>query len=105
MKNFKDYIAKDKIIAIDYESGDVPQSVRILKPTLYKEDAHSYCCILGKDLKEGIFGCGSTMQEAMQSWDKAFGELQMKEEEVKVKYAITQKLETNWRFWQTGNGN
>ncbi len=55
-------------IKIDYQSSSLPETVRKLKPALYK-DGNSFCCLLGPDPQEGIFGCGETEEEALLDWD------------------------------------
>jgi hypothetical protein len=57
-----------EVIELNYESPGLPDTVRKLKPALYK-DGDSYCCLLGPDPQEGIFGCGNTQAEALADWD------------------------------------
>lgn len=55
-------------ISLDYNSGDIPESVKKLKPILFHE-GDAFCCLLGSDPQEGIFGCGQTEKEALEDWD------------------------------------
>lgn len=41
----------------------------VLHPTVFKE-GDTYCCILGMDPVEGVFGCGDTPEEAVTDWDE-----------------------------------
>lgn len=85
---------------IDYEDPALPQSVRTLKPILYREDAESYCCILGPDPEQGIFGCGPTLEAALKSWDDAFQNHEARCRVVEERYRIVQvigNLRTAWK--------
>jgi hypothetical protein len=70
MKDFISTLKKEVVLRIDYNSKDLPQSVRELKPTVYLEDKNTFCCILGEDPEAGIFGCGRTPFEALLNWDQ-----------------------------------
>lgn len=41
----------------------------ILHPTVFHE-GNAYCCILGPDPVEGVFGCGDTPEQAVSDWDE-----------------------------------
>ena len=41
----------------------------VLKPVVFHE-GNAYCCILGPDPVEGVFGCGDTPAEAIADWDE-----------------------------------
>jgi hypothetical protein len=56
------------VVSIDYQQADFPESVRKLKPIVYK-DGDSFCCLLGPDPQEGVFGCGQTAEKALADWD------------------------------------
>jgi hypothetical protein len=58
-----------KTVAINYESDDLPKSVKELRPAVYM-DGNSFCCILGPDPQTGIFGCGNDQKTALEDWDK-----------------------------------
>lgn len=48
-----------------------------LKPVVFHE-GNAYCCILGPDPVEGVFGCGDTPAEAVADWDETL-QLRLKE--------------------------
>jgi hypothetical protein len=54
-------------VIIDYNE-DLPLSVVRFEPVVFK-DGDSYCCLLGPNPSEGIFGCGNTAKEALLDWD------------------------------------
>lgn len=60
-------INEDQKVCIDLDDPEVPQTVRILKPVVYKED-NSYCCLLGPDPQNGVFSTGDTPLEAIRNW-------------------------------------
>lgn len=41
----------------------------VLHPTVFHE-GDAYCCILGEDPVQGVFGCGNTPEEAVKDWDE-----------------------------------
>jgi hypothetical protein len=55
-------------IEMNYEDADLPEAVKTLKPLVFK-DGDSFCCLLGPDPQEGVFGCGPTQQEALNDWE------------------------------------
>jgi hypothetical protein len=55
-------------LEVDYESEDLPVSVRELRPIVYK-DGDSICSVLGSDPQDGIFGCGISPEAALKDWD------------------------------------
>ena len=57
-------------VNIDFADNKIPESVKTLQPLLFK-DGDSYCCVLGPDPQEGVFGCGKTPIEALKDWDKS----------------------------------
>jgi hypothetical protein len=38
------------------------------------KDGDLYCCLLGPDPQEGIFGCGDSPEMALANWDKQLTE-------------------------------
>jgi hypothetical protein len=56
-------------VAIDPNDEKIPDSVKTFQPVLFK-DGNSFCCVLGPDPQEGVFGCGKTAIEALKDWDK-----------------------------------
>jgi hypothetical protein len=88
-------IDEHDLITLDYESPNLPRAVKEFRPTLYKND-EMYCCILGPDPEEGIFGRGATEDEAIQSWNNAFKErLQSKSKSDEVLQYIRDTLATS----------
>jgi hypothetical protein len=61
-------ISDDVKIVVDYEDTDLPYTVKELQPTLWI-DGNSYCCVLGPNPKQGVFGCGITPVAALLNWD------------------------------------
>lgn len=57
-----------EVVTLDYQSADLPEFVRKLKPAVYK-DGDSFCCLLGPDPQAGVFGCGKTKDEALADWN------------------------------------
>lgn len=57
-------------VVIDYSAVPLPKSAGILQPLIYRKD-ENYCCVLGPEPSTGIFGTGSTPQEAIVDWDVA----------------------------------
>lgn len=55
-------------VEIDYERPGIPSTANLLQPVLFKE-GHTYCCVLGPGIQEGIVGFGETPEEAIQDWD------------------------------------
>lgn len=62
-------VPDDMKVAIDLNDKKVPDSVKTFQPVLFK-DGDSFCCVLGPDPQEGVFGCGDTPIEALKDWDK-----------------------------------
>lgn len=62
-------VPDDIKVTIDLNDKKVPDSVKTFQPVLFK-DGNSFCCVLGPDPQEGVFGCGDTPIEALKDWDK-----------------------------------
>jgi hypothetical protein len=58
-------IDTEQIVQVEYTGAAIA-----LKPVVFK-DGDSYCCILGPDPQQGIFGCGDTPEEALSEWEAA----------------------------------
>jgi hypothetical protein len=56
-------------VNIDFTDERLPASVRKLEPLVWK-DEDTYCCLLGPDLEQGIFGSGGTPELALADWDQ-----------------------------------
>jgi hypothetical protein len=67
MKQFS--VPKEMEVNIDFDRPGIPYTANVLRPILFI-DAQNFCCVLGPDPQEGVFGCGSTPEEALQDWDK-----------------------------------
>ena len=63
-----------QIVRIDFEAPDLPESVKKTHPICYM-DGDTYCCLLGPDPMEGIFGKGASLKEALEAFDKNYAEL------------------------------
>src|ERR1700712_3708672 len=66
-------VPESMIVLVDFEDKNIPAAAREFKPVMY-HDGESYCCLLGEDPQVGIFGCGSTREQALEDWDKPFNE-------------------------------
>lgn len=42
-------------VKIDFENARLPESVKTLRP-LFFEDGTGFCCVLGPDPQDGVFG-------------------------------------------------
>ena len=57
-------------IELDLTSKKFSREVITLLPEVFKE-GNSFCCLLGPDPQEGIFGCGDTPDEAISDWENS----------------------------------
>lgn len=64
-------IRDEAVVHVDYESSDLPATVRQFKPVIY-EEGNAFCCILGPDRDKGIYSCGGSVKEAIHNWDASF---------------------------------
>src|SRR5947207_2664795 len=55
-------------VEINFDDTTLSESMRTFRPLIY-QDGDAYCCLLGPDPQEGVFGCGKTPQEALSDWD------------------------------------
>jgi hypothetical protein len=62
-------IPEEMLVHFNYEAKDVPQTVRELRPVIF-QDGNDFCCVLGPDMKKGIFACGLSPQEALKNWQR-----------------------------------
>ncbi len=60
-------------IHVDYTMEGIPDSVKNFQPDAYR-DGDQYYLILGDNIEGGVFGCGTSLEEAMQKWDEAYRE-------------------------------
>jgi hypothetical protein len=56
-------------VEIDFTDSHVPDSVKTFQPLLFKE-GNEFCCVLGPNPEEGVYGCGETPLAALKDWDK-----------------------------------
>jgi hypothetical protein len=56
-------IDPEQIVEAEYTGAAIA-----LKPIVFK-DGDSYCCVLGPDPQQGVFGCGDTPAEALAEWE------------------------------------
>jgi hypothetical protein len=61
----------ENVIEINYQKPDFPASFLAFKPILFKT-GQLYCCLLGPNLQEGIFGMGYTVDSAITQWNLEF---------------------------------
>lgn len=54
------------VVQPDFE---LPRAADVLQPVLFQE-SNQYCCLLGPDPQAGVFGCGTTAQEAVNDWEQ-----------------------------------
>jgi hypothetical protein len=64
-------VVKEKL-SVDFVGEQVPDSVKNFMPDVYK-DGDRYVCVLGSE-PNSVTGEGATVEEAMNSWDKAYRE-------------------------------
>ena len=43
-------------------------AAKALQPILFKE-GKDFCCLLGPNPQEGVFGCGDTPKQALNDWE------------------------------------
>ncbi len=56
-------------VNIDFTDDNIPDSVKTFQPVLFK-DGNTFCCVLGPDERDGVYGCGETPLAALKDWDK-----------------------------------
>jgi hypothetical protein len=61
-------VPEEMRVNIDFNEDDLPLSVIRFHPVVFR-DGDSYCCLLGPNPSEGVFGCGKTAKEALLDWD------------------------------------
>lgn len=44
-------------------------AAQALRPVVYVE-GDKYCCLLGPNPRDGVFGCGNTPDEALNNWEQ-----------------------------------
>jgi hypothetical protein len=59
------------LVAINYEESGFPSSFLAFKPLVFR-DGQIYCCLLGPNPQEGIFGFGNSVDYAISNWDLEF---------------------------------
>jgi len=59
---------------IDYNSPNIPVSVKELKPRIYKEGTN-WCVSSAEDIAGGILGYGATPEQAMEDFDANYAKI------------------------------
>src|SRR3954468_17574205 len=62
-------VPEDWKVTVNFDDPVLPASIKTFRPLVYQE-GEAVCCVLGPDPQEGIFGCGTTVDEAMRDWDE-----------------------------------
>ncbi|MFC7523626.1 hypothetical protein ACFQRK_06735 [Parapedobacter sp. GCM10030251] len=65
-------VAEERVIQLNYEDTHLSTNARELRPVVF-ESSEGYLCVLGPDVQTGIVGSGSTIEEALDSWEAALG--------------------------------
>lgn len=55
-------------VKIDFDDRSLTEAVRTLQPLVFK-DGKTFCCVLGPNRLRGIFGCGNTVNIALEEWE------------------------------------
>lgn len=93
-------IPREMIVRFDYEAKDVPSSVRELRPVIF-QDGNDFCCVLGPDMRNGIFACGLSPQEALKNWQRNLVERiknHAEDDEVAI-YVVDTLKASNRKVW------
>jgi hypothetical protein len=61
-------VPEEMKIEYDFDNENATEAVRTLQPLIYR-DGPDYHCVIGPDLKNGIVGVGSTVNEALLEWE------------------------------------
>jgi hypothetical protein len=61
------------VVHLNYADNNLPESVQQTHPLVYI-DGDAYCCILGPDPERGVFGCGRSVKEALDDFDRHYAE-------------------------------
>lgn len=56
-------------VEINFDDSTLPETVRKLHPLVW-HDGNAYCAVLGPDMQAGVFGCGETVDAALNDWDQ-----------------------------------
>lgn len=56
-------------ITLDYDDPRLPANVRVFKPVVWRDET-LYCVISGPNAQQGIFGCGESIEAALQDWNR-----------------------------------
>lgn len=93
-------VPEEMKVDINFASKEVPESARVLMPLVFKE-GDAYCCVLGPDPQDGIFGCGKTPMRALKDWDRNLRKRKrIKDPDDEVAFYINETLsrrkELNW---------
>jgi hypothetical protein len=65
----KESFEKQEPVAVDFTADWVPEKAKKLEPQVFYNGA-SYSCLFGPDPVVGIFGSGTTPEEAVIDWER-----------------------------------
>lgn len=65
------YITAQFVIAIQEVSYEYMRPSVVFRPNVH-QDGDQFCCLLGKDLQEGLAAFGNTPNEATRNFDVAW---------------------------------
>jgi len=90
-------VPEDWKVAVNYDDPQLPKSVRTFRPMVYCE-GENFCVLLGPDPQEGVYGCGATVEEALNDWDVQLKDrIQYHKEEDEVATFIEDSLKADVR--------
>src|SRR5450755_1861194 len=61
----------ENLVPANYEDINFPPAFRAFKPIIFKE-SQLFCCLLGPNTRQGIYGFGQTPKDALTQWDEEF---------------------------------
>jgi hypothetical protein len=61
-------IDPELIVDYDFTKPEVNRTLKNLQPVIYR-NGDEFFCLLGPDLKQGILGTGSTLEDAIYDWE------------------------------------
>lgn len=85
---------RDAVIDYNYEAEGVAEPVKEFRPLIFK-DGNAYCALLGPDAQAGVFGCGASVDEALDNWTQRFKEVASKRGNDEVSQYIMDTLQTS----------
>jgi hypothetical protein len=61
-------VPEEVTVKINPDDKSLPEAVRTLQPLVFK-DRDAFCCVLGPNTEEGVFGCGDSAKAALEDWE------------------------------------